>query len=304
MVDLTTEFADLRLKNPVMTASGTFGYGEEFSQILDLNCLGGLVVKGLSIEPMTGARSPRLHESPLGMLNAIGLQNIGVHEFVSRKLPNLTRYQTKIFANVFGYTTDDYVRVVEVLNESEGLAGYEINISCPNVKAGGMLYGADPRATYAVVKAIKHHSRRPIIVKLSPNVTDITVLAKAAQDGGADALSLINTLVGMSIDVETFRPRLGNIIGGLSGPAIRPLALRMVYQVVQTVSLPVIAIGGIQKAEDALEYLLVGAKAVQIGTANFVDPKVPLKVIQGLDDFCRRKGFSKISSVIGQFQSK
>ena len=303
MVDLTTEFADISLKNPVMTASGTFGYGEEFSRLIDLNKLGGIVVKGLSIEPMAGAQCPRLHETPSGMLNAIGLQNIGVREFVSSKLPGLRRYRTKIFANVFGFTTEDYVRVVEVLNESEGLAGYEVNISCPNVKAGGMMYGSDPQATHEVVKAIKQRARRPILVKLSPNVTDITVLARAAEDGGADALSLINTLTGMSVDVETFRPRLGNVTGGLSGPAIKPVALRMVYQVVQTVSVPVIAIGGIRTAQDALEYLIVGARAVQIGTANFVDPRAPLKIVQGLTGFCRRKGFSTIRSVIGRFQS-
>ncbi len=302
MVDLTTEFADISLKNPVMTASGTFGYGEEFSRLIDLNKLGGIVVKGLSIEPMSGAQSPRLHETPSGMLNAIGLQNIGVREFVSSKLPSLRRYRTKIFANVFGFTTEDYVRVVEVLNESDGLAGYEVNVSCPNVKSGGVMYGSDPQATHEVVKAIKRRARRPILVKLSPNVTDITVLARAAEDGGADALSLINTLTGMSVDVETFRPRLRNITGGLSGPAIKPVAVRMVHQVVQTVSVPVIAIGGIQTAQDALEHLIVGAKAVQIGTANFVDPRAPLKIVQGLAGFCRRKGFPAIRSVIGRFQ--
>ena len=303
MVDLTTEFAGILLKNPVMTASGTFGYGEEFSRLIDLNELGGIVVKGLSIEPMSGAQAPRLHETPSGMMNAIGLQNIGVREFVSSKLPNLRRYQTEIFANVFGFTIEDYVRVVEVLNESEGLAGYEVNISCPNVKAGGVMYGSDPQATHDVVKAIKLRSRRPVLVKLSPNVTDITVLAKAAEDGGADTLSLINTLTGMSVDVETFRPRLGNTTGGLSGPAIKPVALRMVHQVVQAVQIPVVAIGGIQTAEDALEYLIVGARAVQIGTANFVDPRTPIKVVQGLAGFCQRKGFSDIRSVIGRFQS-
>ena len=303
MVDLSTEIAGIRLKNPVMTASGTFGYGEEFSRLIDLNRLGGIVVKGLSIEPMGGAASPRLEGTPSGMLNAVGLQNVGVGEFVSSKLPLLRGYRTRIFANVFGFTTEEYVRVVEVLNESEGLAGYEINISCPNVKCGGQMYGSDPRATREVVEAVKSRARRPVVVKLSPNVTDIRELARAAEDGGADALSLVNTLTGMSVDVESFRPRLGNLTGGLSGPAIKPVALRMVYEVVQAVRLPVVAIGGIRTAEDALEYLIVGAKAVQVGTANFVDPRAPLKVIQGLGAYCRRKGFSSIRSVIGRFRA-
>ena len=231
MVDLSTEFAGLKLKNPVITASGTFGYGEEFRDLIDLNRLGGLVVKGLSVAPMQGASPPRLHETAAGMLNAIGLQNVGVERFVSEKLPLLRRYDTAIFANVFGHSTEDYVRVVEVLNRAEGLAGYEINISCPNVKKGGIVYGSDPAATHEVVKAIKQVAARPVIVKLSPNVTDIVVIARAAEDAGADALSLINTLLGMSIDTETGSPRLGNLTGGLSGPAIKPVALRMVYQV-------------------------------------------------------------------------
>lgn len=303
MVDLRTEFAGIRLKNPVITASGTFGYGEEFSRLVDLNQLGGVVVKGLSIEPMGGAGGPRLHGTALGMLNAVGLQNVGVEEFVSSRLPLLRGYRTSIFANIFGFTTEEYVRVVEVLNESEGLVGYELNISCPNVKSGGIMYGSDPGATREVVEAVKLRARRPVLVKLSPNVTDITQLAQAAEDGGADALSLVNTLTGMSVDVENFCPRLGNITGGLSGPAIKPVALRMVYEVVQTVGIPVIAIGGIRTAEDALEYLIVGAKAVQVGTANFVDPQAPLKVIQGLDSYCRRKGFASINSVIGRLRA-
>ena len=303
MVDLTTEFAGIILKNPVITASGTFGYGEEFGQLIDLNLLGGIVVKGLSIEPMLGTQAPRLHETASGMLNAIGLQNIGVRNFVSHKLPYLRGYQTKIFANIFGYTSEDYLQVVDILNKEEGIAGYEVNISCPNVKKNGQLYGDNPSATYDLIKVIKQESKCPVIVKLSPNVTDITVLAKAAQDGGADALSLINTVVGLSVDVETFQPRLGNITGGLSGPAIKPIALRMTHQVVQTVDLPVIAIGGIQTAHDALEFLLLGAKAVQIGTANFLDPRVSLKIIQGIENYCEKKGFSKISSLIGKFQT-
>lgn len=302
MVDLSTEIAGIRLKNPVITASGTFGYGEEFSELLDLNRLGGLVVKGLSIIPMQGATPPRLHETASGMLNAIGLQNVGAERFVAEKLPLLRRYSTAIFANVFGQTTEDYVRVVELLNRAEGLAGYEINISCPNVKKGGIVYGSDPAATYEVVKAVRQAASRPVIVKLSPNVTDVVVIAKAAEDAGADALSLINTLLGMAIDVETAKPRLGNVTGGLSGPAIKPVALRMVYQVVRGVRIPVIGIGGIRTAEDALEFLIAGAQAVEVGTANFLDPKVAVQIIDGLDRFCRRKGIERLQSLVGSLE--
>jgi dihydroorotate dehydrogenase (NAD+) catalytic subunit len=304
MVDLSTEVAGIRLKNPVVAASGTFGYGEEFSQLIDLSQMGGFIVKGLSIEPMKGAAAPRLHETASGMLNAIGLQNVGVKRFVEEKLPRLRQLNTLIFANVFGYSTEDYVRVVEVLNSAEGLAGYEINISCPNVKRGGIVYGTDPAATYEVVKAIKSMASLPVIVKLSPNVTDITVIARAAQDAGADALSLINTLLGMSIDVETRQPRLGNLTGGLSGPAIKPVAVRMVFETVRAVRIPVIGIGGIRTAEDALEYLLVGAKAIEVGTANFLDPEAPIKIIRGLAEFCKRKGIERLSSIVGTVRNE
>lgn len=299
MVDLSTEFAGIRLKNPVITASGTFGYGEEFTDLMDLNRLGGLVVKGLSVSPMQGAPPPRLHETASGMLNAIGLQNVGVERFVAEKLPVLKGYDTAVFANVFGQTTEEYVHVVDVLNRAEGLAGYEINISCPNVKKGGIVYGSDPAATHEVVKAIKQVASRPVIVKLSPNVTDIVVMARAAEDAGADALSLINTLLGMSIDAETARPRLGNLTGGLSGPAIKPVALRMVYQVVKAVKIPVIGIGGIRTTEDALEFLIAGARAIEIGTANFLDPSTAVRIIDGLEAFCRRKGIQQLEAVIG-----
>lgn len=303
MIDLSTEFAGLKLRNPVITASGTFGYGEEFCDLIDLNRLGGLVVKGLSVAPMRGASPPRLHETAAGMLNAIGLQNVGVERFVSEKLPLLRRYDTAIFANVFGQTPEDYVRVVEVLNRAQGLAGYEINISCPNVKRGGIVYGSDPAATHEVVKAIKQVASRPVIVKLSPNVTDIVVIARAAEDAGADALSLINTLLGMSIDTETGSPRLGNLTGGLSGPAIKPVALRMVYQVARGVRIPVIGIGGIRTAEDALEFLIAGARAIEIGTANFLDPAAAVKIIDGLNAFCQRKGIQRLQSVVGSLKS-
>lgn len=303
MVDLSTEIAGIRLKNPIITASGTFGYGEEFSSLIDLNRLGGFVVKGLSASPMKGAAPPRLHETTGGMLNAIGLQNLGVERFVAEKLPRLRQYDTAVFANVFGQTTEEYVRVADVLNQAEGLAGYEINISCPNVKKGGIVYGSDPAATHEVVKAIKQVARRPVIVKLSPNVTDIVVIARAAEEAGADALSLINTLLGMSVDVETCSPRLGNLTGGLSGPAIKPVALRLVYQVVQAVKVPVIGIGGIRTAEDALEYLMVGAQAIEVGTANFLDPEAPIQIIEGLAAFCERKRIQSVRQVIGSLRA-
>ena len=297
--DLSVEIAGICLKNPVIAASGTFGYGEEFRQLIDLSQLGGFVVKGLSIEPMKGAAAPRLHETASGMLNAIGLQNVGAEQFVKEKLPRLRRFGTLIFANVFGYSTQDYVRVVEVLNKADGLAGYEINISCPNVKRGGLVYGTDPAATYEVVSAVKAAARLPVIVKLSPNVTDISVIARAAEHAGADALSLINTLIGMSIDIETQRSRLGNLTGGLSGPAIKPVALRMVYETVRAVTIPVIGIGGIRTAADALEFLMVGAKAVEVGTANFLDPEATIEIIKGLREFCTRKGIEKLNSIVG-----
>jgi len=302
MIDLSAEFAGITLKNPVITASGTFGYGEEFRDLIDLNRLGGLVVKGLSVKPMQGAEPPRLHETASGMLNAIGLQNVGVERFVAEKLPRLRRYDTAIFANVFGQTTEEYVHVVEVLNRAEGLAGYEINISCPNVKKGWIIYGTDPAATHEVVRAIKQVASRPVIVKLSPNVTDIVVIARAAEDAGADVLSLINTLLGMSIDTDTGEPRLGNLTGGLSGPAIKPIALRMVYQVVRAVKIPVIGIGGIRTAEDALEFLIAGAQAVEIGTANFLDPAAAVQIIDGLNAFCRQKGIQRLRSVVGSLK--
>jgi dihydroorotate dehydrogenase (NAD+) catalytic subunit len=302
MSDLSTEFAGIQLKNPVITASGTFGYGEEFSELIDLDLLGGFVVKGLSAQPMKGAPPPRLHETASGMLNAIGLQNVGVRRFVSEKLPRLRKYHTQIFANVFGSCTEEYVEVVHGLNDSEGLAGYEINISCPNVKKGGIVYGTDPVATHEVIHAIKQIARLPVIVKLSPNVTDITEIARAAEEAGADALSLINTLLGMSVDVESREPRLGNITGGLSGPAIKPVALRMVFQVVRAVRIPVIGIGGIFTAEDALEFLLAGARAVEVGTANFLDPQAPIKIIEGLLRYCERKGIERLSTLIGSLK--
>ena len=287
--DMTVEIAGIRFKNPVLTASGTFGYGQEFAQLMDLNRLGGIVVKGISLQPMEGNPPPRIYETESGMLNAIGLQNVGAKRFLDDKLPFLRDLDTQVIVNVFGYSTEDYVRTIEILNRGDGIAAYELNISCPNTRSGGMFYGSDPKLTHEVTMASKKVARVPLIVKLSPNVTDITVFARAAENGGADALSLVNTFVGMSIDIETGKPRLSHGTGGLSGPAIKPLALRLVYQAVHAVRIPVMGIGGISSAEDALEFLIAGAKAIQIGTANFYDPRASENVIRDLEAYCKRK---------------
>ena len=297
--DLSTEIAGVRLKNPVMAASGTFAYGVEFAHLVELNRLGGLVVKGLSREPMPGHPAPRLHETASGMLNAVGLQNIGAAAFVGEKLPELSRCDTAVFANVFGYATEDYVEVIRILEQGEGLAGYELNVSCPNTKHGGISFGSDPRLTHEVTAAARRVSSRPLIVKLSPNVTDIATFARAAAEGGADALSLVNTFVGMAIDLETRRPVLSNVIGGLSGPAIKPIALRMVYQAAQAVRLPIIGLGGIWTGRDALEFMVAGAAAVQVGTASFADPRATLRIIGEMEDYCRHRGLASVRSLIG-----
>ncbi len=287
--NIETEVAGIHFQNPVLTASGTFGYGQEFAHLIDLNKLGGICVKGISAEPMSGNAPPRIYETESGMLNAIGLQNVGAKKFLEEKLPFLRGLRAKCIVNVFGYSTEDYVRCIEILNEGEGIAGYELNISCPNTKCGGMVYGNDPRLTEEVVGASKQAARYPLIVKLSPNVTDITELARAAAGAGADALSLVNTFVGMAIDVERRVPRISNVTAGLSGPAIKPVAVRMVYQVSKAVKIPLIGIGGIASAEDALEFILAGASAVQVGTANFYAPETALRVAEGIRDYCRRK---------------
>ena len=287
--DMAVEFAGIHFKNPVLTASGTFGYGKEFSQLIDLGLLGGIVVKGISHQPMEGNPSPRIYETKSGMLNAIGLQNVGAKKFLEEKVPFLRGLDTQVIVNVFGYSTEEYVRCIEILNEAEGIAAYELNISCPNTHKGGMYYGSDPKMTHEVTVASKKVARYPLIVKLSPNVTDITVFARAAENGGADALSLVNTFVGMSIDIKTGKSHLPYGTGGLSGPAIKPLALRLVYQAVRAVRIPVMGIGGISNAEDVLEFLMVGAKAIQIGTANFYDPCVSERVIRDLEVYCKQK---------------
>jgi dihydroorotate dehydrogenase (NAD+) catalytic subunit len=299
---LDTTIAGVHFQNPVMTASGTFGYGQEFAHLIDLNQLGGIVVKGISAEPMAGNASPRICETESGMLNAIGLQNVGAKRFLAEKLPFLRTLKARCIVNVFGYSTEEYVRCVEILNEGEGIDAYELNISCPNTQRGGMVYGNDPKLTEEVVAAAKQAARFPVIVKLSPNVTDITVTARAAEAAGADALSLVNTFVGMAVDVESRAPRLWNVTGGLSGPAIKPVALRMVYQTYRAVKIPIIGIGGIASAEDALEFLIAGAQAVQVGTANFYAPGTSLQVVQGIRDYCQRHRLH-LSELIGSLKA-
>jgi dihydroorotate dehydrogenase (NAD+) catalytic subunit len=301
-VDLSVNIGALRLANPILAASGTFGYGVEFAHLLNLNRLGGIVVKGLSLEPIAGAPAPRLCETPSGMLNAVGLQNVGVRAFVAEKLPALRAYRTAVIANVFGYTVEEYAGVIQVLEDAGGLAAYELNISCPNTAHGGIQFGSDPRMVSEVVAAARHVARRPLWVKLSPNVTDIAAIAQAAEDSGADALTVANTYQAMSVDVRTRKSRLGRITGGLSGPAIRPITLRLVHEARRAVKLPIVGLGGIEKAEDVLEYLIVGAAAVQVGTANFSDPAACEKIIAGLERACRHANIPKISDLIGSLE--
>ena len=302
--DLSVNIGALRLPNPVLAASGTFGYGVEFAHLGDLNRLGGIVVKGLSIEPMAGAPEPRLCETPSGMLNAVGLQNIGVRAFVAEKLPALRQYRTAIVANVFGCTVEEYVAVIRVLEAAEGLAAYELNVSCPNTAHGGIQFGSDPQLLAEVVSAARQAARRPLWVKLSPNVTDITVTARAAQDSGADALTVANTYQAMSIDVGTRKSRLGRVTGGLSGPAIKPITMRLVYEASRAVKIPVIGLGGIEKAEDVLEYLIAGASAVQVGTANFARPDACAKLVDSVEKACIGSKISKISGLHGSFKAE
>ena len=299
---MEVEIAGLKLKNPVMPASGTFGYGEEYAPYLDLNQLGAVVTKGMSLSPKAGNATPRICETVSGMLNAIGLQNVGVAAFIAKKLPFLQQFDTPVIVNFFGNTREEYGEVAARLNDVPGVAALEMNISCPNVKHGGIIFGTDPEAAADVISLVRKRTTKPLIVKLTPNVTDIQVTARAAEEAGADALSLINTLTGMAVDVKTRKPRLANTIGGLSGPAIRPIAVRMVHQVVQAVQIPVIGIGGITTASDALEFLIVGAKAVQVGTANFVDPRVMATIIADMETFCREEGISDINELIGSLE--
>jgi dihydroorotate dehydrogenase (NAD+) catalytic subunit len=301
-VDLSVNVGALRLSNPILAASGTFGYGVEFAHLVDLNQMGGIVVKGLSLEPMAGAPAPRLCETPSGMLNAVGLQNIGVRAFVAENLPALRQFKTAIVANVFGYSIDEYLGVIRILEEAEGLAAYELNISCPNTAHGGIQFGSDPQLVSEVVSAARRAARRPLWVKLSPNVTDIRVNAKAAEEAGADALTVANTYQAMSIDIATRKSRLGRVSGGLSGPAIRPITLRLAYEARRAVKIPVIGLGGVEKAEDALEYLLIGASAVQVGTANFSRPAACQDIRDGVEKWCGSNNINAINTIIGLFQ--
>ena len=298
-VNLAVQLGPLRLKNPVMVASGTFGYGQEYADFVPPERLGALVVKGISLQPRAGNRPPRIWETSGGMLNSIGLQNVGLRVFLEEKLPWLRTLDVPVVVNIFGNTVDEYGELAAALDGQEGVAALEINISCPNVKAGGMVFGCEPAMIDQVVGAVRRRTRRPIITKLTPNVTDITVSARAAEDAGSDILSLINTIAGMAVDVISRRPRLSTVIGGLSGPAIKPIALRQVWQVVGSVKIPVIGLGGITSAEDALEFLIVGAKAVQVGTANFVNPRITLEIIAGLESYLRDQGLVDINQVIG-----
>ena len=297
--DLGTTLCGIALRNPVLAASGTFAYGVEFEKLVDLNALGGFVVKGLSREPIEGNPPPRVYESEGGMINSIGLQNIGVRAFVRDKLPALARLRTAVFANVFGYQVEDYVEVVRVLNDHEGLAAYELNVSCPNTCHGGIYFSSDPALLSEVVEAVKRAATRPVIVKLSPNVSAIEPLARAAEASGADALSLVNTLIGLAIDARARRPRIGAGFGGLSGPAIKPVALRLVYQAAQAVKIPVVGLGGIASGEDAAEFLVAGACAVEVGTATFWDPRSPLRIAEELSTFLRRENIARAADLVG-----
>jgi dihydroorotate dehydrogenase (NAD+) catalytic subunit len=298
---IETEIAGIRFQNPVWTASGTFGYGKEFAHLIDLNQLGAICVKGISPEPMEGNPPPRIYETDSGMLNAIGLQNVGAKRFLTEKLPFLRTLRARTVVNVFAYSTEDYVRCIETLNEGEGIAAYELNISCPNTSCGGIVYGSDPRLTEEVVAAAKKAARYPLFVKLSPNVTDITMFARVAESAGADALTMVNTFVGMAIDIETRTPRISNVTAGLSGPGIKPVALRMVYQAARAVKIPIVGIGGISSAEDALEFIIAGARALQVGTANFYDPGTSPRIVEGIRDYCRRKRLH-LSDLVGSLE--
>ncbi len=298
--DFSVRFCGIQLKNPVIGASGTFGYGLEFEDVVHLDKLGGFVVKGLSREPMTGNPPPRLYETAAGMLNAIGLQNIGARSFVDEKLPKLREIKNiVVFANVFGYTREDYERTIQILNEGEGIAAYELNVSCPNTQHGGIQFGSDPRSLDEVITTAKRVAVRPLIVKLSPNVTSIAQMAHIAQEAGADAISLVNTFVAMAIDPETRKPRIANITAGLSGPAIKPIAVRMVYDAAQSVKIPVIGMGGISTAADIIEFMLAGATAVQIGTASYWDPCATEKIVDELQEYCTEHGIAELSELTG-----
>ena len=301
--DLSVQVGALSVKNPVLTASGTFGYGQEFSPIMDPSLLGGIVVKGISLNPMAGNPPPRIVETPCGMLNAIGLANVGLEVFLSEKLPWLQELDTCVIVNIYGHSLDEYGAVAAGLKGVPRISALEVNISCPNVEQGGMAFGTDPAVAAQVTERVLRETDKPVIVKLSPNVTDICAIARAVEQAGAHALSLINTLTGMSIDIERRTPKLANGSGGLSGPAIRPVALHMVHQVVRAVNIPVIGMGGILEARDALEFLIAGAQAVQVGTANFANPRASLDILEGIEQFLKDRGINSVKEIIGSLKS-
>lgn len=300
--DLRVKIGSLKLQNPVMTASGTFGYGEEFASYINLHRLGAVVVKGISLQPRPGNPPPRIVETACGMLNAIGLENVGAERFLADKLPYLRKANATVIVNVLGDSIDDYRALAERLSNTEGIGALEINISCPNVKKGGVAFGTDPAMAQKVTEAVRNATTLPVIVKLSPNVTDITAIAKAVEAGGADAVSLINTLLGMAINSKTRRPKLANIVGGLSGPAIKPVALRMVWQVANAVKIPVVGIGGITNAEDAIEFLIAGATAIEVGTANFINPRATEDILDGIGAYLKENRMESVQNLIGSLQ--
>ena len=304
MIDLSIKIASLRLSNPVMVASGTFGYAEEFADLIDLNRLGAVITKTITPEPRPGNPPPRIAETPSGMLNSIGLPNVGVQDFIQNKMPFLRTLKTKIIVNVAGKVEEDFVIAISHLEEVQGIAAYELNFSCPNVKEGGLSFSANPLVAEKVTAKVRRHTQKPLIVKLTPNVTFIGEIGRAVENGGADAISAINTLVGMAVDVGSRKPKIATVTGGLSGPAIRPIALAKVHELVQNVSIPVIGIGGIGSVEDALEFLIVGASAVQVGTANFANPCATIDIIDGLEKHCRENNIKSISEIIGSLNGE
>jgi len=302
MADLNVNIGGLKLKNPVLTASGTFGYGEEFADFIDLTRLGGFIVKGTTLHPREGNPYPRMAETPMGMLNAVGLQNKGVHHFVEHIYPRLKNLNTNVIVNVSGSSVEDYSETAAIINELDNIPAIELNISCPNVKHGGMTFGVHPEAAAEVVSAVRKAYHKTLIVKLTPNVTDITEIAKAVEGAGADSVSLINTMLGMAIDAERRKPLLSTVTGGLSGPCVKPVALRMVWQVAKAVKVPVVGLGGIMNATDAVEFLLAGATAIELGTANFIDPGITVKVVDGINEYLDRHGFKSVKEIIGALE--
>ncbi len=298
-MDLSVSIGSLQLRNPLIAASGCFGYGLEYAEVVDLSSLGGVAVKGLFLKERDGHPPPRIVETPSGMLNAIGLQGIGIHRFIGEKLPGLRERGAVVFVNICGSTLDEYVELARILSDVEGVAALELNISCPNIKEGGITFGCDLHATFDVVSAVRRATHLPIVPKLTPNVTDVASFARASEDAGADAVSLVNTFLAMAIDIETRRPRLSNVMGGLSGPAIRPIAVRMVYECARQVKIPVIGMGGIASARDVIEFMIAGATAVQVGTANFVDPFIWPKLLDGVRDYMERHRLARLADVIG-----